>query len=375
MDGHPNGLLKLGMNLPLAEGMAKRDRRVAEGWMLGSALALSLMPLAVDLGASGSNPLMFHFGLTVGELAGLGGYVAIRYRHLVRPIVKAAARSWRIPARRRFLLVMGSIGAVANFDYAVFAWGAERVDTAVPAMLIETWPLWYVAGMTLCDRLGLASGFGATTRRRYQALSSRQLAATALAVAGVSAVIWSAGGHPGNGRPLLTVFLGCAAALFAGVLTSLAWSQIVAGTAIASDIRNPRTPDGRLNEACVLAVTIASTAVSVPVGIGSGVATGWDITSRGLAVSLVAGLVLLPAAIICFRQSNLTAADLSVNAVSTAGPLLALIWLSLFTTIEIAHPAMFAGGAVAVVAARTAVQRLHARAQASPVRPIEAAPR
>ena len=64
-----------------------------------------------------------------------------------------------------------------------------------------------------------------------------------------------------------------------------------------------------------------------------------------------------PAAIICFRQANLTAPDLSVNALSAAGPVMALIWLAALTDIRIAQPPVFAIGAAAVVVGGAAAQR------------------
>ena len=337
--------------------------------MFGTAMALSWMPLATAVGAPGSNPLIFHFGLTIGILVPLCGYLAIRYRKLATPFFEAVRTSWSTPSRRRFILSMGVFGTITNFDYAVFASAISHVDAAVAAVLIETWPVWFILGMTLCDRAGVAAGFPKAGQllsfrnrhdRRYQPFDHTKTLAVAAAVVGGAVVVWSAskqGGGESTGA--WGVLLGCVIAVGAAVTTSLSWAHITLGTAVASEAQLPcdrPVSEKNVNEAFVMAVTVLTTAMGLPIGIGAGVATGWDMTGRGWAVSLIAGLVLLPAATICFRQANLGSPDLAVNALNTTAPMMALTWLAIFTDVHIAQPVLFAFGTALILAGGTAVQ-------------------
>ena len=249
------------------------------------------------------------------------------------------------------------IGAVANFDYAVFIWAARRVDTAVVAVLFETWPIFYIATASLWDRPGLTSGnLGAA--RRYRSLAAGQLALIAVAVCGAAMIVYSADGNLPSQPESSNILLGCAAAVVAAILTSLAWSEVVWGAAAAVRA-GPESaePPLAVEGGCVMLASLLGTLVWLPMGLAVGVGVGGSFTGLGLVAVFLAGFVLLTAAVVCFRESNLRAGDLSVNALSAVGSVLALVWLFWFIQIDISQPVLFVTGALAVIIAGALIQR------------------
>lgn len=326
--------------------------------MLGSALSLSLMPLAIDLSIGDSNPAWFSLFSVLGLVLGLGLYLPIAYRSQLGLVRKGLVRAWSGPRRRRLLIFMLLLGAVVNFDYLVFAWASQRVDTAVVAVLFETWPIFYIASVSFCDRFGLASG-NLRAARRYRPLTARQLVMIPVTTMGVGLVIYSAtGGSLVVGGGLTVALIGCLAAVGAAFLTSLAWAETIWAAAVAVKAGPPGSKEAVVaGGACVMVASLLTALIYLPVGLALGLAGGGWTAGSELVIGFGAGFVLLSASVICFRESNLRAKDLSVNALSAFGPVMALLWLFLFTDVSIGYPVLFVLGALVVVGSGVAIQR------------------
>ena len=75
------------------------------------------------------------------------------------------------------------------------------------------------------------------------------------------------------------------------------------------------------------------------------------ISMHQLFYAILGGFVITPFAICTFRMANLKTDDLGVNALAFGTPLVALIWLWMFSTLDVSHPDYLIIGAMGVVAA------------------------
>ena len=310
--------------------------------MLGFVVTYSLVPLVIDKGLDGTNPLLFNAGLSVGKIIGVTAWIAVTCRAAIfnRDV-------FRLIRARTFSKAM-LLGSTSHFTYALFAWSTTFVDTAVSTIVYETWPVLYMVGLT---RL-MSHSDG---QPRYRKLLVGDYALCAVAFIGLAFVTVGtssiennpAGSHVGYQTLGVALSL-CAAAVAALNVYNFRW-----GCDLRRDLPGNVADRGTRDVAelaCVMVAFALSSLLVLPASVAAGLATGGGMSAAALLVSVAAGAGLLALGSTCFRCANLQTTDPAINALAYATPVIAVGWLAAFSDIDVADTSYVAVGAVMIVA-------------------------
>ena len=324
--------------------------------MLGSVLIASTYSLVVDVGlGTEGDPWVFQVGAMSGKLISILLYLGLahpefRQRHVASLLLRRAfgwLAFWRLAGdsletkrqRRSALWILAS--AYSQFSITCFVWSTRFVDTAVSAIIVGAFPALFVVLMGRQDR---AMGGGG----RYRSLTRVDGVTMALAFGGMATVAWGAAAvvdlEGAVWRTLAGVFL-AAAATTGGLLSakSFKWGLFRARETGATGVG----PESAL----VLVSYAVGTLLALPLLAGMAVTTGWRMSNAGFAAALACGLVVMFPANILFIRANLSTRRLSVNNLIYAEMLFSLLWLWMFTTIDVGSPALVFAGAMTVIVA------------------------
>lgn len=324
--------------------------------MLGNVLIASTYPLVVDVGLStGDDPWVFQFGALSGKLVATVLYLGLFHRELLqRDVASLVLRRsfgwlawWRfaddpVESGKQRRSAFGLLASTySHFSIVFFVLSIQFVDTAVSTIVVGAFPALFVLVMGRQDR---SVGGG----DRYRKLTVVDLAALALAFGGMGAVTWGGAGGVTLEGSLARTLVGAglaAAATTGGVLTakSFRWGIDMAAETGARG--------GRPESAMVLVAYGVGNLLSLPVLAGTAALSGWRISHRGFAIAVLCGLVIMLPGNALFIRANLFTRQLSVNNLIYVQTVFSLLWLWLFTTIEVGNPTLVLVGAVTVIAA------------------------
>ena len=324
--------------------------------MLGNVLISSTYPLWVDLGlATGDDPWAFQFGALSGKFAATVLYLLLLHPELLQRDVAALVlrRSfgwmawWRyagdpVESRRQRRSAVGILASTySHFSIVFFVLSIQFVDTAVSTIIVGAFPALFVLVMGRQDR---AIGSG----DRYRSLTLVDVAALALAFGGMGAVTWGgAGGVNLEGSMARTLLgVGLAAAITTGgVLTAKSFRWGIEMAAETGD-RGPRP-----ESAMVIVAYGVGNLLSLPFLAGAAAMSGWRMSTAGMATAVFCGLFIMLPGNALFIRSNLFTEQLSVNNLVYVQTVFSLLWLWLFTTIEVGNPTLVLVGALVVIVA------------------------
>ncbi|MDE0231523.1 MAG: hypothetical protein OXI56_00195 [bacterium] len=324
--------------------------------MLGSVLIASTYSLVVDVGlGTEGDPWVFQVGAMSGKLISILLYLVLahpefRQREVATLLLRRAfgwLAFWRLAGdslerkrqRRSALWILAS--GYSQFSITCFVWSTRFVDTAVSAIIVGAFPALFVVLMGRQDRALGGSG-------RYRSLTKVDGVTMTLAFAGMATVAWGAAAvvdlEGALWRTLAGVFL-AAAATTGGLLSakSFKWGVFRARETGITGVGS--------ESALVLVSYAAGTLLALPLIAGMAVATGWRMSNAGFGAALACGLVVMFPANILFIRANLSTRRLSVNNLIYAEMLFSLLWLWMFTSIDVGSPALVLAGAATVVVA------------------------
>ena len=318
-----------------------RSRFVPASYMVGFVAIFSFVPLVIDKGLNGSNPFLFNAGLAVGKIIGVLLWIAVACPSVI------FNRNVLDLVRHRILSKAMLLGSTSHFMYALFAWSTIYVDTAVSTIVYETWPILYMA---LLIRLS-ARGTGPS---RYRKLSIFDYSLCGLAFLGLAYVtLGTSSVHDVDSNIHFGYqALGISLALGAAAVASLNAFNFQWGCDLRKELPKHVAPEGTrdIEElACVMIAFALSSLLVLPGSVTIGLATGGSISKVSLLVSTLAGAGLLSAGSICFRSANLQTKDPAINALSYTAPVAALVWLAVFSEIEVANKEYLVIGTIAIV--------------------------
>ena len=245
------------------------------------------------------------------------------------------------------------VSVMGNFGFVLFALGLHFVDVSIAAILYETWPLIL---MLLMYRLFLDKDKDRDSQR-YRPISPPTMIFLAVAIAGVALVILSHSETPSllqsgwrdfaNPETLLGVFLvimagACAAANSACLLKA---GALLARAHTHAESLETREIVFAAIMTCIAQVIAAVTLCAV------GVIAAETISLRQLLYASLGGCFVISIGIVAFRVANLKTDDLGVNAIAFATPLIALVLLWMFSSLETPHLDYLIVGAMGIVAA------------------------
>lgn len=335
--------------------------------LLVAVLALSVLPLVLDLTVQESNPFVYvaiqTLAMTVALIVYLYSTAKRRFgTNKIREIV-GPARNLLVTAhtsnggRRRSPIVAGLRtpllwAVIVGLEYSLFGWSIRYVDAAVTAIIYGLWPLIMIYALIYLS--GDADG----AMEYHMPLRKRILTAVAL----VGLVIVVLGQRPEGGElfsgAMVTTFFGMSLALIAALLNgmnpamSIHFSDLLYEI-IAYDERVNRRLRARQKLWLALYAVTAGRLLSLPVNLVLGFVMfggNLSITPAGALAAVATGLTLLPAASILLRLANLSIYDLGANALCYAEPVFTLVWLMLLTSIDVPRFDLFIVGAAIIVA-------------------------
>ena len=321
----------------------KPDTRAA-AWMGVSVFLASWFSLVVALTGSVVGPFVFQFWVYLTMSVGWFLYVMWTRPDLVR---RRMMWAWIV---RRLRTADGVAAMLNGFGASLFVWATLFVDTALVTVVASATPMLFVAYRKQHDK-----GYG-----RYRRMSTQDWLLIGAAMSGMTLVTLSQTGAitGGGGWRLLCGVLLAAASAVCGSWISFRFKM---GTRLHDHMAD--VSDGRNGElACVLAVSIVTNIPGILGGLLIGV-TLFPAEAGAYLGGFVSAPVVWAVAVgvagtvgeIAFRHANLTTTNLAVNALQYVQPVLALVWLTAFATINVVRTDLLWVGAAVVIAANAVI--------------------
>ena len=312
----------------------------------------SWAPPAIDIGTAHSNPILFGASIVAGQAVGALIYLCMK------------AKDFFTDKNLRHLIIKHTLSfttvliAANSIQSVLFVYSTRLIDTAVTSLL-ELHPIIYIYLMARYVR-------DSEGQRRYARITPITLLFLGVAALGVTLV--TLGTMPDESLQGIGASVWVMGLLLAGasaVFRSLAAFTFKWGTDLHRDIETMSTPQidssnrRSISEMdCVMFAYFLGNALSAMISISVGFAfpislgdirVDFSITSMGMAFLI--GLLLLVPGNICFRKANLTTETVSINVLLYFTPFVSVIWLYIFTDIDIPSPDLVAMGAAAIVSA------------------------
>ena len=261
----------------------------------------------------------------------------IRNRRILRTIV-AHTKSWAI-----------LLAILSQFDLILIAWSVRYIDISATAVLWETWPVIMIILMIFLFR----------DERRYANTTVANMLLTILAFVGLAFVVSSqtnlASAASSEARSLASALIGSAIVLAAAVLFALEafmfrWGADLSGALIAHP--GLRQADRTSLElfGVMLGRSIAIIVAAPLIMVSGMLFAGESLTLQLVVPGIAAGALIGTAGNLAWRQANLLTSNVAINAMSYANPVIALVWLGIFSRINITEvDYLIIGTAVIVV--------------------------
>ncbi|MCQ3802493.1 MAG: hypothetical protein OXC98_09070 [bacterium] len=350
--------MALGSEAATYRGPAVRSRhRRALALMAGAVMFFSTNALLVELTLGDTHPFLYNAGVWSGTALGLGGILLLFYRPVFadpairRVLLRRVAGLKTDGVRRWDLLGMMLLMVVGRFAFALFPWATQYVETATVAILHYTWPVFFIMGLSRWDR---------ANHRRYRRVTAFSWSGLVLAFLGMAAVVVGTLGFQAVGTTLTARVFGMVLAVVSGVLVvfTVATCYPLADGLAKEVIRKnaPAMNRDSLEFACLLFGYCVSAMVCVIPNALIGLGNGGQVTWEGIGWAVAVGFTLVPGAVLS-RRAVLVTPDLGVNALVYASPVVGLLWLGLFTDINVARLDLLVLGAIVVAVANVLINR------------------
>ena len=330
----------------MAQPDSQRDVQDLRGAsiMLVAVLAWSVVPLLFAHSGGLASPFLFNAVWRLG--VALSGLCLAWW--FFRPVFQNPLVWTKV---RKNLVRWAMLMAVFNsFQYAFFSWSTRFIDISIAVVLLELWPIMVILLLArlLPDEQEGEGGY----RRNLRGL----LPLLAVAFAGLGFVITSqTGGFYIGGGPLTQLVKGASLALLSAFVGALDAFTFRWGRDLAKELQDSGVAGGYDRANLTLFGSIVAYAItSVPgivISAGVGVARGEVISLGVIAIGVAGGLTLHGAGNFLFRKANLTTTNLGVNALGYLTPVLSLVVLAIFSTINVVWPPYLVIGTAAIVAA------------------------
>ena len=321
----------------------------------------SLAPLAISSG--GDNPFLINLFWRIGLILGYISFLLLFAKSLIfksecrgliweRLFALRKVGNWRNMSYLAFPLAV-----VGNFDSALFVFATRYTDVAIIAVLFETWPIFYILIVARILR---------NERSPDQGIPAFSMAFL-VGVAFIGLVFVYASQQQGgvlefvlrlaiwNQLGIIGLALG-AAFLGAFPAFSFRWGMDLSKEVASTVNRSPE--DKSLQLACITFATMLANVVSMPISLGLGVGLGEDLPIHNLFqhniifLIVVGGVIAYALPTILWRLANLLSLENpGINALAFLIPILSVVWLVLFSEVNLAKWDYFIMGTLAVITA------------------------
>lgn len=300
-------------------------------------LVWSLLPLAIELSGVGGTPFVFFtiygFTMAIGLAFYLMFWQSTDVKASVVEVWKARKGDKNSNWWDKYAFWLTVIG---RFGIPIYAWSTQFIDTAVAAVLIESWALWYLL-------LDLINNKNKTTYKEKEYFTSTTIKITLfiLCLFGLSFVNFSRDAEINS-----FANLGILLAIIAAFLSALNIDRSIKVGNEVKKFYESNTQTGNDNSELIYSIT--SVAISSFVVGVAGIAILFfqnifgnsqvlDFSFSQFFWVIAIGAIVNPIAIIYTRKANIARENqyVEINAITYAAPLLSLVLLLLFTTVEI----------------------------------------
>ena len=314
--------------------------------MLASVMGFSMVPLLIAAGSQEA-PFLFSTGLRLGAIV---GYLALLM--VVYPTLFFSLNTWVQVARRmaKSPLHIGNrvvftplpivLATVTYFDYMFFALAIQNrtIDPSIAAVVYETWPILLI----------ILTGLLFRKDQRYSATSYYVYTLSALGFLGFCFVVFSQTGKTmlNNFIAIDTIFLILAVTLAPLAAFGLRW-----GVDLAAQLKSDRHEREEINFFGVILANFIGNIITLPATLIAGVLQSESISYTTFLYTVIGGFICLSVANILWRKVNLVTTELGINALSYATPLFSLVWLFLFSQVNVARVDYLVIGTAAIIIA------------------------
>ena len=313
-------------------------------YMSLAVVCYSAIPILFKLGRAEESPFLFTGLHQICIGIGIGTAMLLFKKDLLLDKdvgVEIWSHSMKWPM---FVSVLGSCG------FALFAFSLFYVDVSIAAMLYETWPLFWIFLVSFLFREK-----GQDTQR-YEPIYTSTMMFVLLALAGVALVILS---HNQEAEPLHTIrsnfadartWYGVFLVLTSAVCVALPAYTLKMGKSLAES--HSRAEAKETSEFVFSIVMTCICMVMAGCAIFTiGLLGTESISFHQVLFSTMSGLFVHSVATVALRAANLKTKNLGVNALAYATPVVALVWIWLFSTLDVPHIDYLVIGAMGIIAA------------------------
>lgn len=327
--------------------------------MLAAVLFFSFVPLAIALGMGDENPFLLNTGWRLGVALGCSGVLILLYGRVLSNRETLRLIWERIPSK------MIALATCGNLSYGIFALSTRFIDVSISAVLFETWPIGFIMYMAWRYRRSN------TYKKNMRSISPMLVIAL---VGFIFLVISQTGDFGIDVASFSNLVIGTGLALLAaivggiGAATTLEWGRELAG----------KLPDTPLHNGASLthqagrcgwgqwtppyngaSLTLFGAIVGITIGNIFAMVlnasfvpfSGEPVSLNSVMIGIVSGLAFQAPAAILLRKSNLITNNLGVNALGYAIPVVSLIWLAIFSAIEVDRVDYLIVGTASIVTA------------------------
>ena len=314
--------------------------------MLASVIGFSVVPLLIAAGGQEA-PFLFSAGLRLGAIV---GYLVLLMT--VYPTLFFNVRTWSLVARRmvKSPLQIGNrviftplpiiFATLTYFDYMFFALAIQNrnIDPSIAAVFYETWPIVLI----------ILTGLLFRNDQRYSTTSRYVYTLSGLGFIGFSFVVFSQTGNIllNNFMTVDTIFLFLAVTLAPLAAFGLRW-----GVDLADELRSDYHGREEINFFGVILANLIGNFITIPVVLLAVGLRAETISYTAFFYAVVGGFTCLSIANILWRKVNLIATELGINALSYTTPLFSLLWLFLFSQVNVARVDYLVMGTTAIIIA------------------------
>ena len=332
--------------------------------MLVSAVCYSFAPLLISGGRASVSPFFFNAFWDVGLTLGCFGYLILFFR---RDLFRLSQIRIIAQSSISFPILWG-IGN--GLDYTLFTFATRLVDVSIAVVLLETWPIFLM--------LALAIAFRSGKRYRENLTVTVSLAFTALA-GFLFVVLSQSGGLDVGDSSILEILGGAILAILAAAISGFGAGYVFSwGVGLAQKMRPNTVCESEAGSLelmgtvmgyglshwvagvllFVLGISPLNAALS---GISLGetadiarmveIGTILQVEFPVVLIALIGGLTSHTGGAVFLRLSNLTTDNLGVNVLAYLIPVISLVWLALFSQINVARMDYLIIGTAAIVSA------------------------
>jgi hypothetical protein len=231
-----------------------------------------------------------------------------------------------------------------------FVWATFFIDTILVTVLAATSPMLFVMFRQWHDQ-------GRSTRR-YKSVMLKDWGMLLIALASISLVTLSQAG----GLLIEGSWWRIPAGLLLSACSAMCVSWMAYRFKLGEDLYGSRCRGGqregigdKAELACLLVVMVVTSVVGLAIGLLGILAFGEGRAFSPEALSVVVLGLVSGSGGILFRHANLETTNLGVNAIAYLRPVLSMIWLGWFATVEVHRPDWLIIGTIGVIVANALI--------------------